>query len=403
MDFAKYRDIPVTIRNWCQICGTPSDSPVIDMPQFPLTEIYIDHYMDEKLGFVNQGLQYCNVCGHAQLKFVVDVNLQYGDVGGYFFRTSQSITGRETTTFFLDFVNKFISNRTFSTIVELGCNDMYLLKSIKKRALKLIGIDPLLKGREAEFSEDNIIAIGDFFENVELGSNIDVVICKDALEHVSDPKEFVRKIVDKASPDTLFFFQFPILETILEDFRFDQVFHQHLNYFTLKSVIRMLDDLNCGLLGYTVNRNHWGAGLFAFQKGKKSSVFANRAWNITPADILDRFKLFKLDMELTRKRIEFARNEIIYGYGAALMLPLLNYYLDGALLKLKCVIDDDKQKSGLYYLNLPLEIVHPSSIADYRDSVLMLTAIASRINIKQILNHALSLNPKYIIYPLRTI
>jgi len=267
----------------------------------------------------------------------------------------------------------------------------------------LIGIDPILKGEEELYAEDNIVAVGDFFENVDLNANIDVFICKDTLEHVSHPKQFLKKIVDKARDDTLLLFQFPLLESLLTDCRFDQVFHQHLNYFSMKSILYMLDEMGCRLLDYAVNYDHWGSILIAFQKGKDNSEKKWEAWAISSEEILERYSAFKVDMEQTSMRLEYFTDEVLYGYGAALMLPVLSYNLKNDLSCLNCIIDDSEEKDGLYYINLPVSIVHSSKIDDIADAVVLLTAIFSKINMRKILSKVLTLKPKHIIYPLRTI
>ena len=403
MDIEKYRSIPYETRECCLICGKKATDPVIDMPDFPLTEIYVDRKIEEKLGYVDQSFCFCPHCGHGQIKNVIDVELQYGDVSTYYFRTSQSISGRETTGFFIDFFNSVVKNRTFRTIVEIGCNDLYLLKSLQSRADKLIGIDPILKGNEERLTQGNIIAIGDFFENVDLDTDIDVVICKDTLEHVSYPRQFMNKIVEETSKNTLFFFQFPILETLLADCRFDQVFHQHLNYFSFKSLFYMLDELGCGLVDYTIDFNHWSTLLVAFRKGIDNSKYRNTLWNISAEDILERYELFKRDMEQTNRRLEYFRDEVLYGYGAALMLPVLAYHLGNDLSCLRSIIDDDKNKDGLYYINLPVRIAHSSKIDDISNSVVLLTAIFSKMTARRILSNLFKLNPKHVICPLGTI
>lgn len=401
MDIEKYRNINYEARNSCMICGKGVSQSTIDMPKFPLTEIYIDKKIEPGFGLADQHFYFCENCCHGQLLNVVDTELQYGDVSTYFFRTSQSISGRETVDFFISFLEKIAGDRSFNSVVELGCNDLYLLKSLKIRSNKLIGVDPILKNHAD--TEENITVIGDFFENVDLPDDIDMIICKDVLEHISQPKAFMEKIIAKASDNAIFFFQFPILETILEECRFDQVFHQHLNYFSINSLIYMLDEFGCGLIDYTINYNHWGAAIFAFQKGGDNSRFKDRTWPIERNDILDRYSSFCIDLEETSKRIRYFKNQKIYGYGAALMLPVLSYYLKDDLSTLQCVVDDDKKKDGLFYINLPVPIMHKSRIDDIDDSVVLLTAISSKINIKRILTNLIKLNPRHIIYPLRTI
>lgn len=402
MNIEKYRNIFYETRKCCEICGNNLIDIIINMPDFPLSEIYINHKIEEKLATLNQSFCYCSNCGHGQIMNVIHAELQYSNDSDYYFRTSKSISGRESTDFFIEFFNKVVKGRTFQTIIEIGCNDLYLLKSLRSSAVQLIGVDPILKGNEEEIYEDKIIAIGAFFENIDLNTNLDVVICKDTLEHVSHPKLFLQKIIEKATDKTLFFFQFPILDTLLSNCRFDQVFHQHLNYFSLKSLMYLLNQLGCGILDYTINYDHWGALLICFKKDTGNYRPFNSIWNITYEEILDRYKSFEIDMEQSNKRLEYFKNENLYGYGAALMLPILSYYLKNDLNCLECIIDDDENKDGLYYINLPIPIKHISHINDINKSVVLLTAISSKINTKRIMTKLFSLNPKYIIYPLRT-
>ncbi|MGV8108359.1 methyltransferase domain-containing protein [Methanospirillum sp.] len=404
MDIEKFQNIVVEKRSHCVICGKKVDASIIEFPDFPMTEIYSDELVKEKTGVVDQRFHFCTQCGHGQIANVIDVELQYGGASFYYYRTSESARGRESADFFINFVNSIVKDRHFKNIIELGCNDLYVLKSLQSRADKLIGIDPILIGRENEFSENNIIAIGDFFENVTLDEEIDMVISLDTLEHVSNPKEFVKKIVDKASNETIFFFQFPLLETLLDACRFDHIFHQHLNYFSLKSILYLLNDLGCELIDYKINSNHWGAILISFKKGKNGAKYLKNIWEITVPEILERYSVFKCSMDAASKRLSYIRGDKkIYGYGAALMLPVLSYHLGNDLSCLECVIDDDKRKEGLYYINLPVKIQTRENILDIGDSIILITAIASMNNVRQILSKLIPLNPKQIILPLNLI
>ena len=403
MNVSKWKNIAFQKRDNCMVCGTKMDAPVIELPDFPMTELYTNEKVEEKAGFLDQSFHFCSHCGHGQIAHVIDIELQYNSSDSYNFRTSQSATGRESSDFFADFVTSVAGDRHFSSIVEIGCNDLYLLKSLKDKADRLTGIDPILQGREEEFSESKVTAIGDFFENVELEDDLDLVLCKDALEHVSDPKQMVRKIVDRATDDTTFFFQFPMLETLLTGCRFDQIFHQHLNYFSLKSIIYMLDELGCELLSYKINKNHWGAILVAFRKGEDNSRFADDVWDIKPSDILDRYAVFKSNMESANRRMSFLNGTPVYGYGAALMLPVLAYHLGNDFSRFKFIIDDDKTKEGLYYMNLPVSIRSMEHVTDIENSVILITAISAMNNVRRILTKLVTLNPEQIILPLNTI
>lgn len=373
---------------------------LIELPAFPLTEIYTRLKPTRKAGFADQAFHLCPKCGHGQLANVVDVDLVYEGSSHYFFRTSQSAVARESAEFFRRFIMDTVGERRFQTIAEVGCNDLYLLKLLKSSAARLVGIDPILKGKEKELAEDNVVAVGDFFENVTLDSDIDMFICKDTLEHVSGPRRLIERLVSRAGEDTLFFFQFPLLETLLAGCRFDHIFHQHLNYFSLKSIRYMLNDLGCELVNERINISHWGAILIAFRKSRTKNAAATTA--VTPDEVLERYSLFRSNMAVTAQRLRLLAGETIYGYGAGLMLPVLAYHLGDDLSSLKCILDDDKRKDGLYYVNLPVRISLPEG-ADIRDSVVMVTAIASMNNVRAILRRLFDLGPKQIIVPLNNI
>ena len=119
--------------------------------------------------------------------------------------------------------------------------------------------------------------------------------------------------------------------------------------------------------------------------------------------IHERYQVFRDNMAVANRRLEFFGDEKIFGYGAALMLPVLSYYLENDFSCLECIIDDDIRKDGLYYLNLPVEIKTRAALKDPRNAVILLTAIASMNNARVILPALFKLRPKHVIVPLNTL
>jgi len=385
------------------VCGTKAAAPVIGLPAFPLTEIYVEQKVTEKLGFVDQAFHLCPRCGHGQIANVIDRNVLYGE--SYATRTSTSPSAIGAIDAFLEFVDGVTKDRPIKNVMEVGCNDLYTLRRLKDRAEKLYGIDPILIGRESEFTDDKIEAIGDFVENVDLRErNIeaDIVLSSHTLEHIEDPKKLVRFLIDNAGDDALFFFQFPGLESLVETARFDQVFHQHLNYFTLQSVLHMLEDTGAELIDYGINPYHWGALMIAFRrKGNNVGTggnFNRAVTGLTESQIREQYRLFKDGMDVTGRRIAALRNETIYGYGASLMLPVLGYYVP-VINDFTCIIDDDTNKDGLYYINLPLRVVNSSKIDNIKDAVVCVTAINSKQPLRAVVSRLIDIGVKEIIIP----
>jgi hypothetical protein len=201
----------------------------------------------------------------------------------------------------------------------------------------------------------------------------------------------------------VFFFQFPILNTLLETGHFDHIFHQHVNVFSYRSLQYMLESVGCELIDHTINYQLWGSVLIAFKKKLRNSVGEHPFAPCTEEAVRTGYALFKENLAVTRKYLQQAKGRKIYGYGAALMLPVLSYHLKDDFSSFTCVLDDDKRKDGLYYINLPVRITSAENVPDLTDAVVFITAIAAMNDVRQILAKVLARNPRQVIVPLNVI
>ena len=313
MDLSIFTNISTEKRTRCGVCGKELGAPLIELPRFPITDILVEQMVKEGIGYVDQNFHLCEKCGHGQLSTMIDPEVLYGHA--YSFRTSKSTWGgTELNDFFLSFINKITKNREFKIILEIGCNDLYLLNCLKSRAETLVGIDPVLKGREEELSDDKITVIGDFFENVDLQSLDDALIINSHfLEHIRDPRSLIEKILDKSTDKALFVFQFPILDALINECRFDQIYHHHLHYFSLYSFIYLLNELGCELVDTEVNLHYWGALLVAFRKSSKRNTSPD-VGKIGSEKVLRNYDIFKKRMDVTNQYLQSLEEERLIGY-----------------------------------------------------------------------------------------
>lgn len=402
--FTKHEPVIVAKRGRCAACGSIELEVAIELPDLPLTGMYSREAMQEMPGGIDQRLLICAACGHAQLAGQVTPAALYDD--SYSFRTSVSATARQGTGFFLSMLDELAPGRHFNCVIDIGCNDLYLLKKLEGRADVRVGIDPIWASKEDEKDDKSITVIGAGVEAVALGSILDtppeLIVCRHTMEHIYEPAAVLQKLLDVAAEDALFLFEMPSFEPLVNRLRFDQVFHQHLQYFSLASFCRLLDEVGGVYVSHRENYHDWGALLVAFTKSSKSPGQGDK--KVQPAfdisAIRKRYDIFRRQMAATNDELKLFEGTTIYGYGAAQMLPVLAYHLGNDLSMLTAVVDDDPARDGWHYWNLPLAILHTAKVRDMEDASVFITAVD---NVKPILSKLLERCPRHIIYPFHII
>lgn len=353
----------------CTACGAPNPAPLLTFPNLPLTALFTRAPGVLGSRSHDQRFLFCERCSHGMLEIQLPPADLYGSEYG--FRTGESDFGKQGSDAFLQFVERLVASRPCRTVVDVGCNDLYLLDKLAPRAERLLGIDPIWAGREHEVPHPKISVIGKFLEEVALsrvlGAAPDVILCRHTLEHIDDPRLFLQKLLAVAGPETLLIFEFPHLDTLLERYRFDHIFHQHVQYFSKHSFANLLAELGAEVVADGENPHHWDALYVAFRRGASLAKYPAIAID----DIRRRYGIFQEKMRIVRSLLR-AQSSLV-GFGAAQMLPVILYHLGGTN-GITTVYDDDPKKDGLSYANLPVAIRRPTAGTDFRSATVLVTA-----------------------------
>lgn len=383
----------------CSVCDSRNLVNVLDLPQFPLTGIYLKNPADLRYQGIDQGLMLCWKCGHGQLKNILDPNLVYDTT--YFHRSSGSDIAKTGNDFFAQFLQKIVAQKNFNCVVEIGCNDLFLLKKIEPLGKKVFGVDPIWKSQELP-QHEKIKVLGKFVEELEFsdfGARPDLIISAHTFEHLENPKEQLARLVDFADHNALFVIEVPSFDSLLEIYRFDQVFHQHIQYFSLASFEKMLHEVGCKYLTHTFNFAYWGGTmLIAFQKNSATRAsFQNQFTKPNEDLVKEKVQMFQRQFNESRRTIDSLKNQTIYGYGAAQMLPTVAYHLKSDFAFMKSVLDDNPEREGLMYPNMPVKIERPGDHFTLKGSNVMITALDS---LRPIMKRVFSLGAKRVLVPL---
>ncbi len=386
----------------CFVCGTPCE-PAIDLPSLPLTDTYGvfgQKRVQAPASGIDQQLLSCPECGHGQLATIVPPDGLY--TAEYSFRTAASQTASAGTDFFLDFLDQVAAGRQFQCALDVGCNDLHLLRRLKDRTRHGVGIDPIWAGREDQCPDSHIIVCGALAEQANLATLLpvpaDLIVARHTMEHIHRPVDTIRLLLAHSSPDVLIIIEVPGFDTLVRRRRYDQVFHQHVQYYSRSSLTQLVHECGGEVAATAENYHNWGAMLVAMRRAAGRPAPAPRPAPSVRA-IIDGFRRFRDDIADVEPFV-ISLGGPIYGYGAAQMLPVLGYHMRTDFSFLEAIIDDDPSKDGMGYWNLPVRIAQRSPAIDLSDATVLITAAD---NAAPILRRLLQDRPKHIVTPFRLI
>jgi hypothetical protein len=368
---------------------------LIDLQNYPVTEIY-QKYNENSFELpvdYDQELRFCPKSNHAFLGKLLPQDFIY-NTDNYHTVSSSSQGSVTALNNFYSFVQKNLKHDTGS-FIDIGANDTTLLKKFVDYGANLIGIDPHVNS-----NDNRIFCIKDYLENVDLSKYVKgkkTFLSSHTLEHIYDPRGFMKILSENSTEDDQFFFQFPSLDLLVRDCRFDQIHHQHIHYFSIQSFSQLISEFGFELIDHHFDSDHYGTLMVSFRKTSKNIKIFQYERFYTTEEIMQRYSSFVSNISNSNKMIEYS-SEKFYCYGASLMLPILSYYMPQMIKALK-IIDQDKSKTGLSYVNFDVEIVEGLDI-DLSGADVLVTAVATKLATRKIVNKLSELKAMNILLPM---
>ncbi len=388
----------VFARHSCALCHTERMRPAIELPGFPDVGIFTAPGIDTVNRRTDQALERCAACGHLQLANVISPEEIY-EVD-YAHRSSASHLSRPAADWFVDYVHDLCPGRRYRQVLEVGCNDLILLERLAPVAEARAGVDPIWKGSSSAPREIDVI--GDYAENVDFGHRLaeapDLVISTHNLEHIVDPVALVKRLLRVAADDAMFVIEVPDVDTMIRNRRFDQIFHQHLHYFGLASMLELLRQAGGHYVGHRRNPANWGGTVAVAFRRSASDV---RRPDVLPADLdmLQRqYRTFRNQMRQFADRL-WREDPPLVGYGAGQMFPSFAYHLGAGgsdIPVLSCIVDDNPKRAGLRYAGMSIPIVESLPEVDWAETSVVITALDA---IEAIRRRLMALRPRAVLVP----
>ena len=364
-----------TISHKCISCSSVLVDDLVEIgDQYP-SAIFLEKrdQVPEGLSPSSLNLSKCSneKCGLVQLTEIK--NLQYV-FDHYPYESGSTATMKEKLKSIIDDSLNYVELSENDVVLDIGGNDGTMLSLINQKVHAKVNIDAA-SGVKQKIFDDNYFHIHSKFNYKSyntLNFQAPKIIYSVAMfYHLSDPKSFCKDISKLMSEDSLWVLQMTYLGSMLKDNIFDNIVHEHVAYYSLKSLEFLLSMFNLSIIESKVVDSYGGSlRVFIKKNATKKIIDFNRKQyfeiqrfekenNTNTLEGLWAFNERTKLLKVTLKNIINHINEIhgpMFGFGAStkgnMLLQLLN--LDER--NISCVLDNSLKKIGTYLTgnNIPI-------------------------------------------------
>lgn len=371
----------------CRVCKADNFTKVLTFGPTPLANAFLTKdRVDREEYFYPLDVYFCNNCKFLTLGHVVSPVALFKD---YVYVSS---TSQVFINYFKAFAKEVYARFKLtkkSLVLDIGSNDGILLMPFKDLGTKVLGIEPAPKIAFLA-QKEGVETITDFFsvplakKIVGKSGKVKVATATNVFAHIDDLDEVIKGLDILLDKDGVFVMEAPYLVDFLEKRYFDLVYHEHLSYWSINSLITLFKRFNMEVFDVRKVTVHGGTirvfiskkGVYRKEKSVAKFLSLEKKWKLqekeTYLQFEDKVLENKIKLLALLRKIK-SENKKIIGYGApAKGNTLLNYFSIGQEF-LDYIVDDSSWKQGLYSPGKRIPVVSSKVLAnDKVDYILIL-------------------------------
>lgn len=254
----------------CRISGSKNLVSVLQLGHQELTGVFPKKIDDP----VTEGpleLVWCPDSGLLQLAHSFDASEMYGDNYGYRSGLNQSMVRHLTQK--IHSLEKRADLKPGDIVLDIGSNDATSLKAYTTPGLKRYGIDPTGE-KFRQYYPDDVQLVPDFFSATnyrKLSDKPASIVTSIAMFYdLDDPIAFARDIASILAPNGIWHFEQSYMPAMLRTVSYDTICHEHLEYYSLGVVQKILDAADMKVVD--VQMNAINGGSFAVTAARKTAT-----------------------------------------------------------------------------------------------------------------------------------
>ncbi len=366
----------------CRSCGNNELKRVVSLGYQPLANNLLSR-KEEKCELYPLELNYCNKCYNCQLSVAVDPKKLFSN---YLYTSSTSKVFRDH---FVKAAKKYSKelklNKKKSYIIDIGSNDGIALKPFLNLGFKnLLGIEPA-KNLAKIANKNKIKTYNGFLEkkNIKkIKKNADLILASNVFAHSDKLKEMADCMLKLLGKKGTLIIEVQYLMDTLKDTTFDNIYHEHYNYWSLTSLVYFFNQFEAKIFRSEKVDTHGGSIRIYIKKDKKVKIDQSvkkmlkeeENFGIKKFKTYQKFgeNIYKIRENVSKniKKLKDKKLKII-GYGApAKATTALNFF--GISKEIDFIVEDNKLKHNKFIPGVKIPIRNKSHIKNKKNTMLVL-------------------------------
>lgn len=259
----------------CQICGSAGMLPVLSLGHnAPCDSLLWAPQLHKPERVYPLNLVRCPECTLVQIDYAVAPEELFFPEYPYRSGITPSLVGNLRST--APTVQQRFGLASGSLAIDIGSNDGTLLSGFRDIGMRVLGIEPTNIARIA--NEAGIETLQEFFSEslaqrvaTERGK-AQVVTAANMFAHVAQLGSLIRGVEHLLDRGGLFVTESHYLMDLIETVQYDSVYHEHLKYYSVRSIVRLFDYYDFTVVDVDRIPNYGGSIRVYAAKGKGHRV-----------------------------------------------------------------------------------------------------------------------------------
>ena len=265
-------------RKKCLCCNKKNLSEIINLGLHSFADRFIPHSKSkQKDPMYPLILDMCKKCNFIQSRVITNPKHRYIDLD-YSYTSDNSKYSRNHWIKFGNTLDKKFNIKK-KKIIEIGSNDGFLSSILKEKGADVLAVDAskfminICKKKKI----NAIHSIFDFSQSKKIKKifgEADIIIANNVFNHSNEPSNFIKGVSNLLKNDGKFIFEQPNFTKGVLSLKFDQIYHEHISYFTVKNINSILIGNDFKIMNIAKNDYHGGSlRTIAIKKNSKIKNF----------------------------------------------------------------------------------------------------------------------------------